>query len=188
MSARSTTLVGSHPTSRRPRRRRTFAVATGLAGAALALAACGTGSGPSSARIAPAPAGAALTTASTSLGTILVDGQGKTVYRFAADTKGHSNCDAACLQYWPALTSTVDLPTAASSVTAALGSITRSDGTKQVTVNGWPLYTYAGDNAPGATSGQGSNLSGGLWWVVSSDGGNVMSAQSTATSSGGYGY
>ena len=198
MSSRPSTIT-TDAASRRRWRAKTLVVATGLAGAALALAACGNGSGssgygaaaspPSPARIAPAPAGAALTTAGTSLGTILVDGQGKTVYRFAADTKGHSNCDSACLLYWPALTSTQDLPTAARSVNAQLGTITRSDGTKQVTVNGWPLYTYAGDTAPGATSGQGSTLSGGRWWVVSTGGANIMSTVVMAgSSSGGYGY
>lgn len=188
MTPRSIDHVDARPTSRRPWRAKTLVVATGLAGAALALAACGNSPGSSSARIAPAPAGAALTTATTSLGTILVDGQGKTVYRFAADAKGHSNCDAACLQYWHALTSTADQPTAASAVTARLATITRSDGTKQVTANGWPLYTYVGDTATGATSGQGLNLSGGRWWVVSSAGANIMSTKSMAAGSGGYGY
>jgi predicted lipoprotein with Yx(FWY)xxD motif len=188
MSSRSTSLR-SHRTSRRPWRAKTFAVATGLAGAALALAACGNGSGTSgyraaaaptsSAPTAAAPAAAELTTASTSLGTILVDGRGKTVYRFAADTKGHSNCSGACAQYWHALTATANLPTAASTVTAQLGTITRSDGAMQVTANGWPLYTFVGDNAPGATSGQGQTLNGGRWWVVSSAG-----AQITTNSSG----
>jgi predicted lipoprotein with Yx(FWY)xxD motif len=180
--------VESPSTSRRPWRAKTLVIATGLAGAALALAACGNSSGSSSARVAPAPAGAALTTATTSLGTILVDGQGRTVYRFAADTKGRSNCDASCLQYWRALPSTSALPTAASTVTGRLATITRSDGTKQVTVNGWPLYTYVGDTAPGTTSGQGLNLSGGRWWVVSSAGADITSTQAMAAGSGGYGY
>jgi predicted lipoprotein with Yx(FWY)xxD motif len=111
-----------------------------------------------------------------------VDGQGRTVYRFAADTKDHSNCTGSCLQYWPAVTSSDDMPTAASSITAGLGVITRSDGTKQLTVNGWPVYTYAGDNSPGGTSGQGSNEFGGLWWVASTSGAEIMSTAGTANS------
>ena len=110
-----------------------------------------------------------------------MDGQGRAVYRFAADTKGHSNCTGACQQYWPAVTSS-DMPTAASSVTAGLGVITRSDGTKQLTVNGWPVYRFAGDSSPGVASGQGSNEFGGLWWVASTSGAEIMSSAGGASS------
>ena len=87
-------------------------------------------------------------------------------------------------------------PTDGSGVTAQLGSITRSDGTKQLTVGGWPVYTYAGDSSSGMANGQGKNLSGGLWWVLSASGvkdtamsaGSASAGASSATSSSsGYG-
>ena len=171
-------------------RAKTFVLATGVSVSAFALSACTNASGtsagygaapPAPVSVAPAPAGAELTTATTALGTILVDGHGRAVYRFAGDMKGQSNCTGACLQYWPAVTSS-DKPTAAGSVTAGLGVITRSDGTKQLTVNGWPVYTFAGDNSPGVTSGQGSNEFGGLWWVASTSGAEIMSTAGSANS------
>ena len=143
MSSRSTTRESIRGL-RGPWRAKAFTLATGVAATAFALAACGSASGTSAgyggspstpASVAPAPAGSELTTARTALGTILVNVQGRTVYRFAADTRGHSNCNGTCLQYWPAVTSSGDMPTAASSITAGLGVITRSDGIKQLTVN-----------------------------------------------------
>lgn len=190
MSSKATSLQ-SNRALRGSWRAKTFALATVVAGAALALAACGSSASTSpgngaassgSAPIAPAPAGAELTTARTALGTILVNGQGRAVYRFAADTKGHSNCNGSCLQYWPAVTSSQSMPTSASGVTAGLGVITRSDGLKQLTVNGWPVYTFAGDNAPGVPSGQGTTFSGGLWWVISSSGAEIKAKAGSANS------
>ncbi len=200
MSSRSTTRE-SIRALRGPWRAKAFTLAAGVAASAFALAACSSASGTSAryggapsapASVAPAPAGAELTTARTALGTILVNGQGRTVYRFAADTKGHSNCTGACLQYWPPVTSSDEMPTAASSVTAGLGVITRPDGSKQLTVNGWPVYTFALDNSPGVASGQGSNEFGGLWWVASTSGAEIMSTagsagQSPSTSSSSHG-
>jgi predicted lipoprotein with Yx(FWY)xxD motif len=173
---------------------------TGLAAAALVVAACGNSSGSSGGSTAGAaaspsiasPTGNSIGTAGTALGTILVDGNGRTVYQFAADKPGVSNCSGTCLQYWHAVTTT-GMPKAASGVTAKLGTITRSDGTKQVTADGWPLYTYVGDSSEGQTAGQGTNLSGGLWWVVSTSGAAVKAAPSssakpsTSSSSGGGG-
>jgi predicted lipoprotein with Yx(FWY)xxD motif len=105
---------------------------------------------------------------STPLGKVLTDAAGRTLYGFAADTKGHSNCSGSCSVYWPPVSA--GSVHAANGVTAKLGTITRNDGTKQLTVNGWPVYTYVGDKAPGDTKGQGLNLSGGLWWVIGPNG------------------
>ena len=58
-------------------------------------------------------------------------------------------------------------------VSATLGTIKRSDGSTQLTVNGWPMYTYSADSGPGQASGQGENLSGGLWWVVAASGAQI---------------
>lgn len=60
-------------------------------------------------------------------------------------------------------------------MTGTLGSITRTDGTRQLTIDGLPLYTYAGDSKPGSTAGQGVNGSGGLWWAVSPAGTAITS-------------
>jgi predicted lipoprotein with Yx(FWY)xxD motif len=177
------------------------------AGGALAvlLAGCGASSGasagPTSGGVSPsspAPnstaASSAISTASTPVGKVLVDGQGHAIYVFAADQPGHSTCTGSCLTYWPPVPAPTPLPTDPSGVSAKFGVLTRPDGSRQLTVDGWPAYTYVGDTSPGMISGQGANLSGGLWWVVSTSGSAVTtsaSAGSTASSpstSGGYGY
>ena len=120
----------------------------------------------------------------TSLGKILVTAQGHTLYLFAPDKRGKSVCYGSCASYWPPLLVS-GKPSAGVGVNASLlGVTTRKDGKHQVTYNGHPLYTYVGDKAAGKTSGQGLNLSGGLWWVVSPAGNAVKKASS---SGGGYG-
>ena len=83
---------------------------------------------------------------------VLVDSQGMTLYWFAIDTSSKSNCSGSCATYWPPVTGPV---TAGSGVTGTLGTITRSDGTKQATYLGHPLYTYVGDKSPGQNKGNG---------------------------------
>ena len=120
----------------------------------------------------------------TPLGKILVNAQGHTLYLFAPDKHGKSTCYGSCATYWPPLLVT-GKPTAGAGVKASLlGTTTRKDGKHQVTYNGHPLYTYVADSAAGTTSGQGLNLSGGLWWVVSPAGNAV---KKTTSSTGGYG-
>ena len=111
---------------------------------------------------------------STEFGSILVDGDGMSLYLFMADTQnsGTSTCgdDDGCATEWPPLVTEGD-PVAGEGVDAALlGTITRDDGTTQVTYNGWPLYLFAGDSAPGDTVGQGIDEFGGLWFLVSPTG------------------
>ncbi|GAB3442587.1 hypothetical protein GCM10027517_19860 [Phycicoccus ginsengisoli] len=114
--------------------------------------------------------GGGVATAGSRFGTILVTSQKMTMYAFARDTKGHSNCTGSCATYWPPVPA-ADAPThPVPGVTATFGAITRSDGTKQLTVDGYPMYTYAADRAAGDVNGQGVNASGGLWWVVSPNG------------------
>jgi predicted lipoprotein with Yx(FWY)xxD motif len=121
----------------------------------------------------------------TSLGKILVTTQGRTLYLFAPDPRGKSVCNGSCAHYWPPLLVT-GKPTAGTGVKASLLGVTvRRDGKHQVTYNGHPLYTYIGDSAAGKTTGEGLNLSGGLWWVVSPAGKAVKNAASS--SGGGYG-
>ena len=152
-------------------------VRVGLAvGALMLVAACGgsgngygSSSGGNSSTPASSQAAGPVSTASTSVGMVLTDAAGRSLYAFAADKKGVSNCTGSCLTYWPPVPAGAH-PTGSAAVTGTLGSITRSDGSKQLTVNGWPMYTYVGDHAKGDTTGQGTNLSGGLWWVVAPDG------------------
>jgi predicted lipoprotein with Yx(FWY)xxD motif len=94
---------------------------------------------------------------------LLTNSAGLTLYWFAPDTTGKSVCYGGCSAYWPPVTGT---PSAGPGVTGTLGTITRTDGTKQATYNGHPLYTYIGDSAPGTASGNNINLNGGLWHDV----------------------
>jgi len=166
---------------------RTAGLLTTLTAAGLALAACGgssgggTASGQASAAAgsstaagssaAVAASGTVLKTAATSLGTVVVDSSGKTVYAFDKDTQnsGKSACNTGCIGLWPAVTTTSSSPTVAG-VSGKLGTITRSDGTKQITLDGRPLYTYAGDSGAGAVSGQGVK---GIWWAVTPAGAEI---------------
>jgi len=107
-------------------------------------------------------------------GSILVNGEGMSLYVFMADTQnsGTSTCgdDDGCATDWPPLV-TEGSPVAGEGVDATLlGTITRDDGTMQVTYNGWPLYHFSEDEAPGDTNGQGIDEFGGLWFLVSPDG------------------
>lgn len=109
-----------------------------------------------------------LSTADTDLGTIVVDGEGKTLYQFDNDTQGGdaSSCTGQCLTAWPPAHGG-DEPPALEGVTGEVGTITGTDGMPQLTLNGWPLYYFAGDAAAGDTTGQGVN---GIWWVLTPEG------------------
>jgi predicted lipoprotein with Yx(FWY)xxD motif len=166
------------------RARRPLVGAAGMLAAGLLLAACGGGTGygsvssssnsPKTTQAAQGAVGQSVHTGKTDFGKVLVDSNGKTLYAFAADSPGKSNCTGSCLQYWPAAKASGTV-SHSSDVTAKLASIKRSDGTTQLTVNGWPVYTYAADSGPGQATGQGENLSGGLWWVVAPSGTQIKS-------------
>jgi predicted lipoprotein with Yx(FWY)xxD motif len=116
---------------------------------------------------------ATISVRTTPLGRILVDGKGMTLYLFEKDTGTTSMCDGSCAAFWPP-TTTEGAPKAGSGVDASkLGTTTRSDGTTQVTYNGHPLYYYEEDKAPDDTAGQGLNIFGALWYVVSPAGNEV---------------
>jgi predicted lipoprotein with Yx(FWY)xxD motif len=146
---------------------RTVTLSVVAAAALAASAACGGGSaGSSSPQAVPTATGDAVSAQPTSLGTILVDGTGKTVYVFANDTTSRSTCTGACSTDWPPVAAPAQLPTSLPGVTGTLGTTTRTDGGHQLTVAGHPVYTFSGDSSPGQTSGQGITLNGGLWTVV----------------------
>jgi predicted lipoprotein with Yx(FWY)xxD motif len=94
----------------------------------------------------------------------LVGPTGKTLYLFARDTEGVSNCSGTCLENWPALAVPEGLePSAVSGASGALGVFTRDDGARQVTYKGLPLYYFAADKLPGETTGDGV---GGVWTLA----------------------
>src|SRR3954454_18887302 len=112
--------------------------ATGIA----LSSACGSSDGSSGAGPTPPATGEAVSAQSTSLGTILVDGRGRTVYVFANDKTTASTCDGACAADWPPVPASPP-PAPPQGVTGALGTTARSDGTRQLTVAGHPLYTFS---------------------------------------------
>lgn len=110
----------------------------------------------------------------TSLGKILVNGHGRTLYLFAPDKNGKSTCYGSCATYWPPLiTTTMHVAATAPVKAALLGTTKRKDGKLQVTYNHHPLYLYVGDAKAGDAKGEGLNLSGGLWWALSPAGAAV---------------
>jgi predicted lipoprotein with Yx(FWY)xxD motif len=186
-------------------RNRWWAVPLLLAGSMAALVACGSSS-PSTSTGASSPAATSpgspasgsnaasgtvvIDERSTGIGTVLTNAQGKTLYWFAIDTPSASNCTGSCSTYWPPV---IGKPVAGSGATLpkAFGTIKRSDGTTQATYDGHPLYTYVADSSPGMTSGNGKNLSGGLWWAMTPSGSKpsgTPSPSSSSSSGGGYGY
>jgi predicted lipoprotein with Yx(FWY)xxD motif len=170
-------------------------VPAGAAAAVLVIAACGSSSpgnggsggsgGSGSSPAAQAASGTTLKTTKISGATVLTNAKGFTLYWFVRDTPNKSNCDASCLHYWPPVTGSV---TAGSGVTGHLGTITGTNGTKQATWNGHPLYTYVGDTGPGMAKGNGLNISGGVWHEVTLTGHAAPAASPKASSGGGYGY
>jgi predicted lipoprotein with Yx(FWY)xxD motif len=168
---------------------------------ALVIAGCGGSSGGSSNASAATPKTttgqpATVGTGSTDLGSVLVNSDGRTLYAFEKDSGTTSACSAACAMEWPPLLAN-GKPTAGTGVNAGmLGTTKRSDGGTQVTFNGHPLYTFAGDAKAGDTGGQGLTDFGGSWHALSSSGSVVTSQPSSSSSStssgggsgGGYSY
>ena len=156
------------------------------------VAGCGSSSSSSSSSAAgsassatPAAATAvSVGTASGSDGTYLTGASGRALYLWVADKGSKSSCSGACAGVWPPLL-TKGSPVAANGVTASdLGTTTRSDGTKQVTYKGHPLYYYAADTSAGKTTGQGSNSFGAKWWLVAPSGSAITKSSAAGRSSG----
>jgi len=160
-----------------------------VAAAAAVLAACSSsatssssGGGSSSGGSPAAAAAGGLKTATIGGATVLTSASGFTLYSFAPDTSTTSNCNGTCAQNWPPVTG----PATASGVTGTFGTIKRSDGSTQATFDGHPLYTFAGDTAPGQNKGNGLNVNGGLWNEITTSG--TAPAGSSSSGSGGGGY
>ncbi|MFD3523632.1 hypothetical protein [Streptomyces sp. NPDC058653] len=123
----------------------------------------------------------------SSLGKILVDDKGKTLYEFDKDTKNKSMCSGGCAQQWPPFT-VKSKPTAGSGLKADLLKTTkRDDGSMQVTYNGRPLYHFADDTKAGQTNGQGLNAFGAKWYVMD-PAGKKVTKNGSGGGGGGGGY
>ena len=188
----------------------------------VAVAACGSSSGSSasgssaspsaagsSAAAGSASAGAASSSSVTvsaknvpGVGTVLVNGAGRTLYMLTSEKGGKITCttSSGCIKFWPE----IDLPSGTTAAKAGpgvqsslLGTVKGAAGT-EVTYNGWPLYTFVGDSAAGVAKGQGQTSFGGTWYVLNSSGspvtakttsgGSAASPSKSSSSGGGYGY
>jgi predicted lipoprotein with Yx(FWY)xxD motif len=175
------------------------------AGAALVLAACGSSSSkaatsPPATVPATAPSSTAAPTGAASspgvtikaasvpgVGTVLVNGSGQTLYLLTSEKGGKITCTDAngCTKIWP----DTELPAGTMAATAGsgiqsslLGTVKDSSGRLFVTYGSYPLYTFAGDKAPGSDHGQGITNFGGTWWVISPAGTPItMSASHSST-------
>jgi predicted lipoprotein with Yx(FWY)xxD motif len=162
--------------------------------ASVALAACGSSSSSSTGSHTTAPAAPAATTpsattvktASSSLGTILVDAHGMTLYSLSAEQGGKFICStSACTGIWHPLT--VSAGGSPSGEVGSLGTVKRPDGTTQVTYKGMPLYTFAQDLKPGQTNGQGIKDVG-TWGAVTTTASTKAGGSSSEGGSKGYAY
>jgi predicted lipoprotein with Yx(FWY)xxD motif len=161
--------------------------------ALLTLSACGNGS---SSTTATSPGGTTGGTTAhgvgvgqTSLGKVLVDSRGMTLYTLSADSQDTSTCTTQCLQFWPAVA-----PTKAGGLSVTTGRTATPDGTAIATVAGRPVYTFSQDAQPGDVNGEGINEFGGTWYAVSPTGQPVTGSSqpsggtSSSTTGRGYGY
>jgi predicted lipoprotein with Yx(FWY)xxD motif len=184
-----------------------------VAGACLLLAACGSSSNAATAPPASAPAttsapapaatGSATTiggsgasnasvTVSTAtlpgLGTVLVNGDGRTLYVLASEKGGHVNCTATggCTKAWPAVVVPAGMAKgiAGNGVQASLlGTVTSPAGDVRLTYGGWPLYTFIGDSKAGVATGQDLTDAYGLWWALSPSGTPVTTSPAASSPS-----
>jgi predicted lipoprotein with Yx(FWY)xxD motif len=167
--------------------------------AALLVAACGSsGSGSSSAAAAAASGspsatgsasttGTVITTGSGSAGSFLTNSAGRVLYLWVKDPMNKSVCSGACAGAWPPVVATGTVTASGGANASDLGTITRSDGTKQVTYDGHPLYYFVGDSNPGTDSGQGSNSFGAKWWLVAPSGSAITGTVTVSSSGSGSG-
>jgi predicted lipoprotein with Yx(FWY)xxD motif len=125
-------------------------------------------------------AGTSITTHAGSTGAFLTNGAGRAVYLWVRDGKNMSACSGACAGAWPPVQATGKLTAAGGAKAGDLGTITRSDGTRQVTYDGHPLYYFSGDPGPAQTSGQGNDGFGAKWWLVAPSGAAITSADTAA--------
>lgn len=119
--------------------------------------------------------GATVSTAASKLGRILVDSRGRTLYLFEKDARGRSACAGTCAGYWPPLLTRAEPTAGHNTKRALLGVIRRSNGTRQVTYAGHPLYRFVQDTRAGQTNGQGLRDFEAGWYVLSPAGTKIES-------------
>ncbi len=189
--------MGKSKFSRVSGRAKLVAGVGGALGAAVVVAACSSGgssstgaaesaspagaSAPASGSGATASGGTVITIAKSSAGTVLTSGSARAVYLWAKDTGDMSTCTGACAAAWPPVTTTGTATASGGATASDIGTITRTDGTKQVTYDGHPLYYFSGDSGPGTASGQGSDAFGAKWWLVAPAGSDVTASVSSFT-------
>jgi predicted lipoprotein with Yx(FWY)xxD motif len=171
-------------------RRHIFVAGTMLGSLALVTAACGSTGGSTAASPADGTSNRASATtiavASSNLGDVLVDEQGRTVYLFGADRGTTSACSDACAVNWPPLLASGTPTVGNGAATSLVATTTRTDGAQQVIYNGHPLYLFAGDQKAGDTNGQGVNAFGGSWYALTGTGDQVTAAPTNAGGGNGY--
>lgn len=173
--------------------------AAALAAVVLGVAACG-GSGsshPTAASASPSSSGSSsggssssgssssgsIATTKSPTGTYLTGASGRAIYLWVADKNGMSACSGACASIWPPVTASGTPSVSGGALASDLGTITRSDGTKQITYKGHPLYYYVADKSAGQTTGQGSDSFGAKWWLVAPSGTQITDGGSSGSSS-----
>jgi predicted lipoprotein with Yx(FWY)xxD motif len=159
----------------------TIVVATLLAGCGSSKSATSTAGGSATTPTAAANATVRIGKANA-IGDVLVDAQGRTLYTFDPENTGKIVCTGDCTMLWPPVTVTGQ-PVAGNQVTG-LATVSRPEGTTQVTFNGHPLYRFASDKAPGEAKGDG--YGGGIWHAARAPA--ATGGTPTTASSGGYRY
>lgn len=161
-----------------------------LAAAGLVAAACSSGSqsgygggsaASTSSRAVTASPATVIKTDSGADGTFLTDGSGRALYLWEADGRNTSTCLGACASEWPPLTASGTPRVSAGALAVEVGTITRADGSSQVTYNGHALYYFAGDMGAGQTEGQGNNDFGADWWLVAPNGAKITTGDTDAS-------
>jgi predicted lipoprotein with Yx(FWY)xxD motif len=150
---------------------------------ALGLAACGGGSGSTGAVGPPTTASgrpATVGVESTSLGAVLANTHGRTIYLFKRDSGTTSTCTGECAQFWPPVRASGGASAGKGLTAGKLGTAQRPSGGRQITYNGHPLYTYTGDHKPGDTTGQGLTAFGGGWFALSPAGNQISGGASSS--------
>ncbi len=154
---------------------------------ALVLSGCGDDSNNSASKTTSTESqggqSATVDVASTDLGDVLVDSQGRTLYLFLADQGTTSECSGECATNWPPV-EVSSAPTAGKGADASMvGTTKRSDGKTQVTYNGHPVYRFQGDKKAGDTNGEGLVAFGAGWFALSPAGDQVSGSSSGSGSS-----
>ncbi len=162
-----------------------------LAGVMVVLAGCGSSSNTASSTASTSAPSAnaaqgvvsSVSSINSKYGQILASSSGYVYYMFEPDTSQKSACYGACAKVWPPVTvaGSASPPVSGGVKKSLIGAITRTDGSKQITYNGHPLYTFTADSGPNLTNGEGIDHFGGYWYVLNVAGNPVTSPSSTAT-------